>query len=177
MCLGRAERVLYIHDGAARQPQQVDRTLRNTRFISVRLRHDDILVFDDAFRDGHLDLALPALPFLASEFRGCPTSVRQLSLTRIFLLLECVLISCIQASHISRHARTGRVHFSFVRGRSVAMGRCRGPGQMGVRSLHGCVQGEGCGAAGAVNDVPLLMSPEPKHEAGPTTTMLPPSTP
>ncbi len=78
VCLGRAERVLHIHDGAALQPQQVDRTLRNTRFISVRVRHDDILVFDDALGDGDLDLALPALPFLASELRGCPTSMRQL---------------------------------------------------------------------------------------------------
>jgi hypothetical protein len=154
VCLGRAERVLHIHDGAARQPQQVDRTLRNTRFISVRVRHDDILVFDDALGDGNLDLALPALPLLASELRGCPTSVRQLALTRMFSFTR-MCSDCMQPG-ITHQSPRGRMHLSFVRGRSVAMDRCRGPGANGgAHSSHTVctdgVQGEVCGAAGAVH--------------------------
>ena len=155
VCLGRAERVLHIHDGAARQPQQVDRTLRNTRFIAVRLRHDDILVFDDALGDGHLDLALPALPFLASELRGCPRSVRQLSLTRMCHFTR-MCSPCMQPGITHQPPRS---HGGTCTSRSCAAGPWRwtvpwGRANGGAHSSHAVrtdgVQGEGSGATGAV---------------------------
>ncbi len=156
VCLGRAERVLHIHDGAARQPQQVDRTLRNTRFISVRVRHDDILVFDDALGAGHLDLALPALPFLASELRGCPRSVRQLPLTRMCHFTR-MCSPCMQPGITHQPPRS---HGGTCTSRSCAAGPWRwtvpwGRANGGAHSSHAVrtdgVQGEGSGATGAVN--------------------------
>jgi hypothetical protein len=75
-------------------------------------------------------------PSLRVSFGAAQDQCVSCLLLECVILLECVLLACSRASHISRHARTGarapRVRARQVRGD----GQCRGAGRMGAHTAR-----------------------------------------
>ena len=62
---------LHVNRFTGFRAQKVDRALSDTGLVAMGLRKNDVLVLDDALRDGHLNCALPPFPTLAMQLRRC----------------------------------------------------------------------------------------------------------